>query len=57
MNYVAICQKCQKSKSDHYARQTKTIPKQPLEEIVMDFIVKLLESEGYNMHIESQQLY
>ena len=57
MNYVAIFQKCQKSKSDRHARQTKTIPNQPLEEIAMDFIVELPESEGYNVNIESQQLY
>ena len=52
MRYVTICQKCQQSKVDQYAWQTKTIPNlvgnQAFEEIAMDFIGELLESEQYN---------
>src|SRR5258705_8847867 len=52
MNYVATCKKCQKGKSDRHSRQTKTIPmptgNHPFEEIAMDFVRELPESEGYN---------
>ena len=50
--YIASCQKCQKSKSDRHARQTKLTPMPtgtwPFEEIAMDFVGELPESEGYN---------
>ena len=51
-NYVAICTKCQKAKADRHSRQlklclmpTRTIP---FQEIAMDFIGKLPDSEGFN---------
>ena len=51
-NYVAGCIKCQKSKADRHSRQTKLIPMQtgerPFEEIAMDFVGELPESEGFN---------
>ena len=50
--YVASYKKCQKSKSDRHARQTKLTPMptgtRPFEEIAMDFVEELPESEGYN---------
>ena len=50
--YVAGCVKCQKSKADRDSRQTKLVPipigERPFEEIAMDFIRKLPESEGFN---------
>ena len=50
--YVAGCIKCQKSKADRYSRQTKLLPmptgERPFEEIAMDFVAELLESEGFN---------
>ena len=50
--YVASCSKCQKSKSDRHSRQTKLIPMptgtKPWQEIAMDFVGELPESEGYN---------
>ena len=50
--YVALCQKCQHSKSDCYAHQTNLMPmptsSRPWEEIAMDFIGELPESEGFN---------
>ena len=49
--YVAGCVKCQKSKVDRHSRQTKLLPmptgERPFEEIVMDFVGELLESEGF----------
>ena len=50
--YVAGCVKCQKSKVDRYSRQTKLLPmptgERPFEEIVVDFVGELPESEGFN---------
>ena len=50
--YVALCQKCQRSKFDHYVCQTKLVPmptgSRPWEEIAIDFIGELPESEGFN---------
>ena len=49
---MAGCVKCQKSKSDRHSRQTKLVPmptgKCPFEEIAMDFVGELSESEGFN---------
>ena len=46
------CPKCQKSKSDRHSRQTRLIPmptgSKPWEEIALDFVGELPESEGYN---------
>ena len=51
-NYVAGCTKCQKSKADRHSRLTKLGPmptgEQPCEEIGMDFVGELPESEGFN---------
>ena len=51
-NYVVGCIKCQKSKVDRHSRQTKfvlmPIGERPFEEIAMDFVGELLESEGFN---------
>ena len=51
-NYVAGCIKCQKSKADRHSRQTKLVPKptgeRPFEEIAMNFVGELPESEGCN---------
>ena len=50
--YVASCQKYQHSKSDRHACQTKLVQmptgSKPWEEIAMDFIGELPESEGFN---------
>ena len=50
--YVAGCVKYQMSKADRHSRQTKLVPmptgERPFEEIAMDFVVELLESEGFN---------
>src|SRR5207302_1946127 len=50
--YVAGCIKCQKSKADRHSRQTKLVPmptgERPFEEIAMDFVGELPESEGFN---------
>ena len=44
--------KCQKSKVDRHSRQTKLVPmptgERPFEEMAMDFIGELPESEGFN---------
>ena len=44
--------RCQKSKADRHCRQTKLVPmptgERPFEEITMDFIGELPESEGFN---------
>ena len=52
MHSVATCRTCQMNKSDRHVRQTKSIPmptgNQLFEEIVMDFVGELPESEGYN---------
>ena len=51
-NFVAGCIKCQKSKADRQSRQTKLVPiptgEQLFEEIAMDFVGELPESEGFN---------
>ena len=50
--HVAGCVKCQKSKADRHSRQTKLVPmptgERPFEEIAMDFVGELPESEGLN---------
>ena len=50
--YVAGCLTCQKSKADRHSRQTKLVPvptgERPFEEIEMDFVGELAESEGFN---------
>ena len=50
--YVAGCAKCQKAKADRYSRQTKLVPiltrEHPFEEIAIDFVGELPESEGFN---------
>jgi len=50
--YVAGYARCQKAKADRHSRQTKLVPKPmgecPFEEIAMDFVGELLESEGFN---------
>ena len=52
-NYVAGYIKCQKSKADRHSRQTKLAPmptgERPFQEIEMDFVGKLPESEGFNI--------
>ena len=51
-NYVAGCIKCQKSRAYRHSRQTKLVPmptgERPFEEIAMDFVGELPESEGFN---------
>ena len=50
--YVAGCVKCQKSKADRHSKQMKLVPmligEHPFEEIAMDFVGELRESEGFN---------
>ena len=50
--YVAGCIKCQKAKADRHSKQTKLVPmptgERPFEEIAMDFVGELPESEGFN---------
>ena len=50
--YVAGCVKCQKSKADRHSRQTKLVPmplgERPFEEMAIDFVGDLPESEGFN---------
>ena len=50
--YVAGCVKCQKSKTDRHSRETKLAPmptgERPFEEMAMDFIKELPESEGFH---------
>ena len=50
--YVAGCVKCQKSKADRHSRQTKLVPmptgERPFEEIAMDIVGELPESEGFH---------
>ena len=52
IHYVATCKACQMNKADRHAKQTKTIPmsirNRPFEEIAMDFVGELPESEGFN---------
>ena len=51
-NYVAICTKCQKAKADRHSRQSKLCPMPtrtiPFQEIAMDLVGKLPDSEGFN---------
>ncbi len=51
-DFVASCSKCQKSKADRHSRKTKLMPmptgSKPWEEIAMDFVGELPDSEGYN---------
>ena len=50
---MAGCVKCQKSKADRHSRQTKLVlmptEERLCEEIVMDFVGELPESEGFNI--------
>jgi len=50
--YMAGCIRCQKAKADRHSRQTKLVPmptgERPFEEIAMDFVGELPESEGFN---------
>ena len=50
--YVAGYMKCQKSKADRHSGQTKLVlmptRERPFEEIEMDFVGELPESEGFN---------
>ena len=50
--YVAGCVKYHKSKADRHSIQTKLVPmpteEHPFEEIVIDFVRELPESEGFN---------
>ena len=50
--YVAGCVNCQKSKVDSHSRQTKLVliptGERPFEEIAMDMVGELPESEGFN---------
>jgi len=50
--YVAGCIRCQKAKANRHSRQTKLVPmptgERPIEEIAMDFVEELPESEGFN---------
>ena len=50
--YVAECVKCQKSKAEWHSRQTKLVPvltgEHTFEEIAMDFVGELPESQGFN---------
>ena len=50
--YVAGCVKCQKSKADSHSRQTKLVPmptgERPFEEIAVDFVGELPQSEVFN---------
>ena len=49
---MAGCVKCQKSKVDRHSRQTKLVLRptgeRPFEEMAMDFVRELPESEGFN---------
>ena len=51
--YVAGCQRCQLAKSDRHSKATKLLPMptgvRPWEEISMDFVGELPESEGFNV--------
>ena len=52
MHYVATCKACQMNKVDCHAKQMKSTPmltgNRPFEEIAMDFVGELPESEGFN---------
>jgi len=49
---VAGCIRCQKAKTDRHSRQMKLVPmptgERPFEEIAIDFVGELPESEGFN---------
>ena len=51
--YVPGCQRCQLAKADRHSKATQLLPMptgiQPWEEISMDFVGELSESEGFNM--------
>ena len=51
-NNLAGCIKCQKSMAVRHSRQTKLVPmptwEGPLQEIAMDFVGELAESEAFN---------
>ena len=51
-SYVAGCVNYQMSKADGHSRKTKLVPipteEHPFEEIIIDFVKELPESEGYN---------
>ena len=50
--YIAGCSRCQKAKADRHSKKTKLVPmptgERPWEEIAMDFVGELPESDGYN---------
>ena len=50
--YVAGCIRYQKAKADRHSRQMKLVPiptgERPFEEIAIDFVGELPESEGFN---------
>ena len=50
--YVASCQRCQLAKADRHSKAKKLLPMptgiRPWEEIAMDFVGELPESEGFN---------
>ena len=50
--YVAFCARCQKAKADRHAKKAKLQPMPigtaPFQEIAMDFVGELPESEGFN---------
>ena len=52
MHYMATCKAYQMNKADHYTKQMKSIPRPTgnrlFEEIAIDFVGELLESEGFN---------
>ena len=52
-NYVAGWIKCRKAKANKHSRQTKLVPVStgecPFEEIAMDLVGELPESEGFNI--------
>ena len=53
--------KCQNSKADRHSRQTKLVQmptgERPFEEIVMDFVGELPESEGFNAILFVRDLF
>jgi len=52
MRYFAGCAKCQKANANKNSRQTKLVPmptrERSFEEIAIDFVRELPESEGFN---------
>ena len=50
--YVIRYSRCQKTKADRYSKITKLVPiptrERPWEEIAMDFMEELPDSNGYN---------